>query len=88
MAPFIKTNWFNVVSVLIILLTAIRSYTWNESNVRSLQATVVDVKCAVTDLTGLVTRLSMSVSDLDKSQAVQKEALNNLKEELRERRSR
>ena len=88
MAQFIKTNWFNVVSICIILFTAVRSYTWNEANVKTLQSSVVEVKGAVTDLTGLVATLSKSVSDLDKAQAVDKERLNNLNasvSELRER---
>lgn len=88
MARFIKTNWFNIISVLVILFTAVRSYTGQEANVKSLFTAVEDVKRAVADLTEIVDKLSQTVTDLDKSQAVDKECLRNLKEEIAELKAR
>lgn len=93
MTKFVSTNWFNLISLLMMLLIGVRTYTYNETTVKSFMAEVKvnfmpEIRGAITDLKSVTDKLQSTVNGIDKNQAVDKEHMKQLKEDITELKAR
>lgn len=89
MTKFVSTNWFNLISLLMMLLIGVRTYTYNETTVKSFMLEVKEnfmpeIRGAITDLKSVTDKLQSTVTNIDKNQAVDKECINRMKEDITE----